>query len=51
MPASVNLRKGRRVGQRQVDLANKLHAASALSAEDRDAVLAKQIRDYSGDES
>jgi hypothetical protein len=51
MPASVNLRKGRKVGQRQVDLANKLHAASSLSAEDREVVLASQIRDYSGDES
>jgi hypothetical protein len=51
MPATVNYRKGRKVGQRQVDLANKLHVASALSAEDRDVVLAKQIRDYSGDES
>jgi len=51
MPATVNYRKGRKVGQRQVDLANKLHVASALSAEDRDIVLAKQIRDYSGDES
>jgi hypothetical protein len=51
MPATVNYRKGRKVGQRQVDLANKLHVASALSAEDRDVVLAKQISDYSGDES
>jgi len=51
MPATVNYRKGRKVGQRQVDLANKLHIASALSAEDRDVVLAKQISDYSGDES
>ncbi len=51
MPATVNYRKGRKVGQRQVDLANKLHVASALSAEDRDIVLAKQISDYSGDES
>jgi hypothetical protein len=51
MPASVNFRKGRKVGQRQVDLANKLHAASSLSAEDREVVLASQIRDYSGDES
>jgi hypothetical protein len=42
MPASLNLRKGRKIGQRQVDLANKLHAASALSAEDRDKVLASQ---------
>jgi len=50
MPATLNYRKGRKVGQRQVDLANKLHVASALSAEDRDIVLAKQIRDYSGDE-
>ena len=51
MPASLNLRKGRKVGQRQVDLANKLHVASALSAEDRDIVLASQTRGYSGDES
>jgi hypothetical protein len=51
MPASVNYRKGRKIGQRQVDLANKLHAASSLSAADRDIVLAQQIRDYSGDES
>jgi hypothetical protein len=39
------------MGQRQVDLANKLHVASALSAEDRDVLLAKQIRDYSGNAS
>jgi hypothetical protein len=51
MPASVNLRKGRKIGQRQVDLANKLHEASSLSAEDRAIVVASQIRDYSGDES
>jgi hypothetical protein len=51
MPATLNYRKGRKIGQRQVDLANRLHAASALSAEDRDVVLAKQISDYSGDES
>jgi hypothetical protein len=51
MPASLNYRKGRKVGQRQVDLANKLHAASSLSAADRDIVLAQQIRDYRGDES
>jgi hypothetical protein len=38
-------------GQRQVDLADKLHVASALSAEDRDIVLASQTRGYSGDES
>ncbi len=51
MPASLNYRKGRKVGQRQVDLANKLHAASALSASDRDVVLERQIRGYDGDES
>jgi hypothetical protein len=50
MPASLNYRKGRKVGQRQVDLANKLHRASSLSAEDRDVVVASQLSGYSGDE-
>ena len=48
MPASLNLRKGRKVGQRQVDLANKLYAAETLTAEDLDVVLAQQIRNYTG---
>jgi hypothetical protein len=39
MPHSLNVRKGSKVGQRQLDLARKLHAAGMLSRGDLEAVL------------
>lgn len=42
MPHSLNLRKGAKIGQRQIDLANKLHAAGLLSAMDLERVVARQ---------
>jgi hypothetical protein len=47
-PAKWTGPEGRKVGQRQVDLANKLYAAETLTTEDMDIVLAQQIRNYSG---
>ena len=49
MPASMNLRKGRKIGQRQVDLANKLQAAGILTVEDHAAVIEQQTPGYLGD--
>jgi hypothetical protein len=42
MPHSLNLRKGAKIGQRQIDLARKLHAAGLLSAMDLERVVARQ---------
>jgi hypothetical protein len=42
MPASLNLRKGAKIGQRQIDLANKLHAAGLLSDMDRQRVVSRE---------
>jgi hypothetical protein len=42
MPHSLNLRKGAKIGQRQIDLANKLHKAGLLSAMDLERVVARQ---------
>jgi hypothetical protein len=42
MPHSLNIRKGAKVGQRQVDLANKLHAAGLLSELELQRVIARQ---------
>ena len=42
MPNSLNLRKGAKIGQRQIDLANKLHAAGLLSDMDRQRVISRQ---------
>lgn len=39
MPHSLNIRKGAKIGQRQVDLARKLHAAGMLSAGELEAVI------------
>jgi hypothetical protein len=49
MPHSLNIRKGAKVGQRQIDLANKLRAAGLLSAADHAVVLARQSPGYSGE--
>jgi hypothetical protein len=42
MPHSLNIRKGAKIGQRQVDLANKLLTAGLLSEMDHARVLARQ---------
>jgi hypothetical protein len=42
MPHSLNIRKGAKIGQRQIDLANKLLAAGLLSEMDHARVLARQ---------
>jgi hypothetical protein len=47
MPHSLNLRKGAKIGQRQIDLARKLHAAGLLSAMDSERVVARQTAGYS----
>jgi hypothetical protein len=46
MPHSVNIRKGAKVGQRQLDLARKLRDAGLLSETDYSAVAAKQTPGY-----
>jgi hypothetical protein len=42
MPHSLNLRKGAKIGQRQVDLANKLLQAGLLSTDEHSRVLARR---------
>lgn len=42
IPHSLNIRKGAKIGQRQIDLANKLHSASLLSDMDRQRVISRQ---------
>ena len=49
MPHSLNLRKGAKVGQRQVDLANKLLAAGVLTREEHAAITARETPGYEGD--
>jgi hypothetical protein len=49
MPHSLNIRKGAKVGQRQIDLANKLQAAGLLAPEDHAAILERQTPGYEGD--
>lgn len=46
MPHSLNIRKGAKVGQRQIDLANKLHQAGLLSETDCAAVQARRTPGY-----
>jgi hypothetical protein len=48
MPQTLNLRKGSKVGQRQIDLANKLHAAGLLSEMDRIRIQSRQLTGYDG---
>jgi len=50
MPHSLNLRKGAKIGQRQIDLANKLRDAGLLSEIDHARVLARKSPGYSGEE-
>lgn len=49
MPHSLNIRKGAKIGQRQVDLANKLQAAGILTAQDHAAIIERQTPGYGGD--
>lgn len=42
MPHSLNIRKGAKVEQRQIDLANKLQAAGLLSEMDLGRVISRQ---------
>ena len=49
MPHSLNIRKGAKVGQRQIDLANKLLQAGLLTPEDHAAILQRQTPGYEGD--
>ena len=48
MPHSLNLRKGAKVGQRQLDMANKLQAAGLLTVEDLDVIIERQTSGYAG---
>jgi len=49
MPHSLNIRKGAKVGQRQLDLANKLLAAGVLTPEEHAAIVAWETPGYAGD--
>ena len=49
MPHSLNLRKGAKVGQRQVDLANKLVAAGVLTREEHAAITARETPGHAGE--
>lgn len=49
MPHSLNIRKGAKIGQRQIDLANKLQAAGLLTPEDHAAIFERQTPGYLGD--
>jgi len=49
MPHSLNIRKGAKVGQRQIDLANKLLEAGLLTPGDHAAILQRQTSGYEGD--
>jgi hypothetical protein len=49
MPHSLNIRKGAKIGQRQIDLANKLQATGLLTPEDHAAILQRQTPGYEGD--
>jgi hypothetical protein len=46
MPHSLNIRKGAKVGQRQIDLAKKLHRSGLLSETNFSAVVARRTRGY-----
>ena len=46
MPHSLNVRKGAKIGQRQIDLANKLLAAGLLSETDHAVVAARRTPGY-----
>jgi hypothetical protein len=52
MPHSLNIHKrakihkGAKIGQRQIDLANKLHAAGLLSDLDRQRVISRRTAGF-----
>jgi uncharacterized alpha-E superfamily protein len=46
MPHSLNARKGAKISQRQIDLANKLLAAGLLSETDHAVVAARRTPGY-----
>jgi hypothetical protein len=50
MPQSLNLRKGAKIGQRQVDLANKLLQAGMISSDEHANVFARQIAGFTSPE-
>jgi hypothetical protein len=50
MPHSLNLRKGAKIGQRQVDLANKLLQAGMISSAEHANVLARQTAGFTSPE-
>lgn len=49
MPHSLNIRKGAKVGRRQIELANKLQVAGLLTQEDLTAIIERQSPGYAGD--
>lgn len=42
MPHSLNMRKGSKIGQRQIDLANKLLQAGILSAQEHEVIVSRR---------
>ena len=42
MPNSLNLRKGSKIGQRQIDLANKLLQAGLLSSQEHEVIVSRR---------
>ena len=48
MPHSLNLRKGAKIGQRQLDLVDKLLAAGVLNREEHAAIMARETLGYAG---
>jgi hypothetical protein len=49
MPHSLNMIKSAKVGQRQLDLANKLQDTGLLTPEDHAAIMERQTPGYAGD--
>jgi hypothetical protein len=49
MPHSLNIRKGAKVGERQIDLANKLLQAGLLTSKEHAAILERRMHGYEGD--
>ncbi len=49
MPHSLNIRKGAKIGQRQINLANKLLQAGLLAPDEHGAILQRQTLGYEGD--
>jgi hypothetical protein len=49
MPHSLNIRKGAKIGQRQIDLANKLQDAGLLTTADHSAIIERKTKGYGGE--